>query len=82
MIAWAQKQLEIDYPSVGKVVVQSSPGFGLKKGLFEPKIGLKVGKNVTNFEKYCILGSFPQYYYLEDTLKNWFYIIMNDTNKN
>ena len=52
MIAWAQKQLEIDYPSVGKVVVQSSPGFGLKKWLFEPKIGLKVGKIVTNFEKY------------------------------
>ena len=44
MIAWAQKQLEMDYPSVGKVVVQSSPGFGLKNESFVPKIGLKVGE--------------------------------------
>ena len=44
------------------------PDLAWKIESFEPKIGLKVGENVTIFEKYCILGSFPQYYYLENLI--------------
>ena len=48
MISLGPKPLEMDQPSVAKLVVYSGPGFGLKNESFELKKVKKVGKMVAD----------------------------------